>query len=364
MASLANWGIANDTITQLQNFVTPSNEARPLVRWWWVHGLVDPEEVRNEIGQLADAGFGGVELQDVHHSYNQGAVLGNLTEDGWAGPRWFEAVEASVDEIIKRNMRHDMALGPCWPLGVPGYTSDDVEAAKEIVFGKQLVNGTTYTGPIPEPWQDAADGVTKEELFSLQAWRLGEDSHGDAILLTLDKDSLVDLTDRVSNGNETITWSPPDNATWILLATRIRGTGQVPEDSPHSNEDVRVADHFAREATEAATKFWDERILPRIGDKLSASGSAVFEDSLELVATTHWTHRLPKEFLHRRGYNISTILPAFLLENSEPAFKFSDSAANEAAKNDFYDVLSSLYIEEHVRPLEKWTKSRGLRYRV
>lgn len=364
LATIASWGIGDHALSQLQGFIEPTNDARPLIRWWWIHGLVDNEEVLDEIGQIAKAGFGGIELQDVHHSYAQGTILGNLTEEGWAAPKWYEAVEVSTTETVKREMRHDMAIGPCWPMGVPGYTPDDIEAAKEIVFGKALVNGTSYSGPIPEPWQEAAEGVTKEELFALQGWKLGEAIDQDQTPLILEKDSLVDLKHLTTGENDNITWTPPDNGTWIILSTKVRGTGQVPEDSPHTATDIWVGDHFSSEATTAATGFWDRELLPRLGNALGAFNSAIFEDSLELVATTHWTPQLPNEFLHRWGYNIATILPSILLQDSEYAFAFSDTSFGEAAKHDYYDVLTSLYIEHHIKPLGKWAKSRGLRYRA
>ena len=45
--------------------------ARPKLRWWWPHCLVDPDEIRNEIDQMYAAGFGGAEINDVLSSTNE-----------------------------------------------------------------------------------------------------------------------------------------------------------------------------------------------------------------------------------------------------------------------------------------------------
>ncbi|WP_228684834.1 twin-arginine translocation signal domain-containing protein [Amycolatopsis thermoflava] len=51
-----------------QRFAAPGTDTAAKFRWWWPHGMVDLREIAREVDQIADAGFGGVEIQDVHHS--------------------------------------------------------------------------------------------------------------------------------------------------------------------------------------------------------------------------------------------------------------------------------------------------------
>src|SRR5690242_8196640 len=48
-------------------FADPPAPVRPRFRWWGPDGLVDPDEIAREIDQIAEAGFGGVEIAAVHH---------------------------------------------------------------------------------------------------------------------------------------------------------------------------------------------------------------------------------------------------------------------------------------------------------
>lgn len=44
-------------------FASPAKRYRPLVRWWWPGLEVEEAELRREVCDLDEAGFGGAELQ-------------------------------------------------------------------------------------------------------------------------------------------------------------------------------------------------------------------------------------------------------------------------------------------------------------
>jgi hypothetical protein len=230
---LASWGIASSTISTLTNFADPAYQYRPKIRWWWIHGIVDPTEIRREVDQISSAGFGGIEIQDVHHSILEGTVIGDLPTEGWGGPKWLDGLTTALNESNTKSLEHDLGFGPAWPLGVPGYGADDAPAAKEIAVGRTFVsNGTTYSGKVPDPLVKAKSGVSNHTIIYVQAWRVNSASNTSDSQVIIDQTTLIDLTANVTNGQ--ITWTPPDNATWLLLSAWLRGTGQVPEDSPRS----------------------------------------------------------------------------------------------------------------------------------
>jgi hypothetical protein len=80
-----------------------------------------------------------------------------------------------------------------------------------------------------------------------------------AVQVALDSNSLIGLTNKVSNGN--ITWTPPDNGTWLLISYRMRGTVQPSEAGPHNDPDGSVIDHFSQAGSEASIQFWENTIL-------------------------------------------------------------------------------------------------------
>lgn len=51
-------------------FQNPDNDAKPFVRWWIAPGRMSEEEVRKEMKNFADGGYGGVELQSLEMAKN------------------------------------------------------------------------------------------------------------------------------------------------------------------------------------------------------------------------------------------------------------------------------------------------------
>lgn len=351
--------LVNSAAELFNTFTNPPPEFRPMFRWWWPHGLVSPIEVATEIDQIADAGFGGVEIEDVHHSIKDD-VLDPLGH-GWATTPWTDAVYSALEQAKKRKIRTDIAVGPSWPASLPTITPDDDAAAKELVHGRAYLNSTnnfSFSGPLPASFQAAAEGVTSEILISVQAWRINSASKPTDRTLLLDPSTMIDLTSQVVEGS--LTWKAPSNDSWILMPFRARGSGQLPEAGPHTVPPSYVIDHFSPLGVNAVTQFWDSKILTT---KLHGIGS-LFEDSLEFEATTYWTPNFLSEFKQRMGYDILSLLPTIVREKEKFTLAFSDPEISRGVLNDFWDVLGSLYIENHVLPLQTWSKTHGISLRV
>ncbi|MEV4470777.1 hypothetical protein [Nonomuraea sp. NPDC049504] len=102
-----------------------------MVRWWWPDAHVTPSEIRREVDQLADAGFGGAEIAAVHHSISDKSVL-DPAKHGWGTPAWNAAVEAALDQAARRGVTIDLTIGPSWPAAVPTITPESEAACKEL----------------------------------------------------------------------------------------------------------------------------------------------------------------------------------------------------------------------------------------
>ncbi|MEU0039838.1 glycosyl hydrolase, partial [Streptomyces sp. NPDC006333] len=239
-------------------FAEPAREVRPKFRWWWPDGLVRPDEIRREIDQIADAGFGGAEIGAVHHSVTDTAVL-DTAHHGWGSASWVAGVEAALAQAARRGITVDLTIGPSWPAAVPGITPDSDAAVKELAYGTvTLAAGTAYSGAVPAPVYAAASGVTRQDLLLVQAARVNT-ANSTRKETGLDLDSVTDLSDAVTAG--TLTWTAPDDGTWVILSYWVRGSGQTPEGGPHTAPDAYVVDHFSAAGTRAVTDFWDDRLL-------------------------------------------------------------------------------------------------------
>jgi hypothetical protein len=156
-----------------RSFARPGLGTAAGFRWWWPHGLVDPAEVAREVDQVADAGFGVLEVADVTHSLRARGIDIDTETYGWGTPAWVEGVKAALTQAIKRNVRIDLTVGPSWPAAVPTITPDDPAACTELVHGRaDVAAGTTYDDVLPEPAVHASAGVNRQELVTVQAHRV------------------------------------------------------------------------------------------------------------------------------------------------------------------------------------------------
>jgi hypothetical protein len=337
-------------------------DARPGFRWWWPDGLVDPDEIRREIDQIADAGFGRVEIAGVHHSISDPSVL-DTAHHGWGSGPWVAGVEAALRQAARRGVTVDLTLGPAWPPSVPSITPDSPGAAKELVYGVTTVAaGATFTGPPPAPLSPAASGVTQQTLLAVQAFRL--DPANNARKITgLDQASLTDLTSKVSGGS--LTWTAPSDGPYLLFAHWVRGSGQQPERGPHTSPTAYVVDHFGAAGAQAIIDFWDSAILtPRLRALLRAAGGAIFEDSIELEsAGILWTPGLPAEFARRAGYDLIAHLPAVLQIKGNLQYAFAADVTAQV-RRDLSAVLTQLINENHFLRIRSWAHGLGLGLRA
>jgi hypothetical protein len=310
------------------------------------------------------AGFGGAEI-NTFHSTSEGLL--DPKGHGWGSKPWVDGVQAAYVHASTRDFQLDMAIGPAWPAALPGITPDDDVAAKELVHGIAVVSpGAKFEGPPPPPYQRPNPGVNVQKLLTVQAWKVNlppnfpNSTSGSSswiplpMVQYLDESSVKDLTDVVNDKG--LLWvPPPGNQVWVIIAYWERGTGQIPEASPHTVPPSYVIDHFSDAGLHAVTNYWDNHILnDDLRNLMRANHGSMFEDSLELQASTFWTPELMVEFRKRKGYELTSILPVLIRQWFFPVFTFTDEDKARGAINDYWDVLSELYIQEHLGPMKKW----------
>ncbi|BCL32862.1 hypothetical protein GCM10017557_77210 [Streptomyces aurantiacus] len=342
-------------------FADPGRAVRPKFRWWWPDGLVRPDEIRREIDQIADAGFGGAEIAAVHHSVTDTAAL-DTARHGWGTAAWVTGVEAALSQAARRGLTIDLTVGPSWPAAVPGITPDSEAAVKELAHGAATVApGATYTGPAPKPVHEAASGVREQRLLLVQAARVNT-ANSTRKETGLDLASVRDLTSDVTDG--ALNWTAPDDGTWVVIAYWVRGSGQTPEAGPHTDPPAYVVDHFSAAGTRAVTDFWEAHILtPAVRRLLKVSGGALFEDSIELETDgLQWTPGLPDAFLEHTGRSLLPLLPALILNNSNQVYAF-EAAVTRQIRHDFWETVSTLVNKHHFTALRTWAHSLGLQLR-
>uniref|UniRef100_UPI00082F40E4 glycosyl hydrolase n=1 Tax=Nocardioides jensenii TaxID=1843 RepID=UPI00082F40E4 len=359
-------------------FRKPGTASAAGFRWWWPHGLVDPTEIAREVDQVADAGFGHLEVADVTHSLRARDIEIDVATYGWGTAPWIAGVKAALARAAKREVRVDITVGPSWPAAVPTITPDDDAACTELVHGQaEVPAGTTYDAALPEPVVEAESSVTRATLVAVQAHRVTghvRDRNGVITSTLLAPESWIDLTDSVDGDH--LRWTAPAQpagATWVVLPTWRRGSGQEPEAGPHTSPRAYVVDHFSPLGAQAVIDLWEQRVLDgELRALLRAAGGNLFEDSLEIeTEATIWTPSFLDEFRKSRGYDLLPWLP-FVLEKKEK-YQFSlaasdgttvDNRRTNEIRDDYNQVLSDLYLDGHLRPVQEFARTLGLGIRI
>jgi hypothetical protein len=343
------------------DFATPSRAVQPKFRWWWPNALVDNAELQAELDQMADAGFGGAEIADVHHSAKQAL---DPAGHGWGTPAWTSAVQAALEKAKARGMTIDLTAGPSWPSAVPSITPDSPGAIKEMAYGiANVAAGQTFTGPAPVPAVAPAATATQKQLLYVQAAKVTVAGTPPSKAYTLDGASVQN----VAVGNDgAVSWTAPADGTWVLIAYWQRGSGQKPEGSAHTTPDSFVIDHFSQTGTKAITDFWDAHILtPEVRSLIRDAGGALFEDSLELETDSAlWTPDFVAAFEQQVGYSLLPYLPLVAKNDEKVVFNYTDSALSASVRRDINLVLTNLYNANHLKPLKAWANGLGLKLRV
>ena len=112
-----------------------TRESKPWTRWWWLGSAVDQPNLARELGAIAAAGFGGVEITPIYGA--KGAEERFLT---FLSPEYVQALEFTSAEAARLGLGVDMATGTGWPFGGPHVGPEDVElkiAGKDGRFDPQ-----------------------------------------------------------------------------------------------------------------------------------------------------------------------------------------------------------------------------------
>jgi hypothetical protein len=353
-----------------ENFAQPL-ATRPKIRWWLPLAPLRRDEIERELQDIAAAGFGGVEILGT--PLTPAAAPQTY---GFATPAWNDAMREILLGAKALGLTVDFTIGAVYPAATPALEPDDRATSQELVYGSVEIEGE-FDGPLPEPIIPSPSGVNDRRLVGVSAARITDDSHAGSIVL--DPDSLTEITAQVRAGK--LRWHAPTTGRWKIIASYARSAGHIVADITSSPS--RVVDHFSAAGTEAIIRLWDTKLLtPDVRTLIRESGSEVFEDSLHLSGFTLWTEQLLEEFERRRGYSLRPYLPVIYIGHLNEFFygirsnpgaevTIETPAAFELAngegrriRNDYYQVLSELYTEHHLKPLRTWFNSQGLRYRV
>jgi hypothetical protein len=323
---------SGDSIGALrQAFITPPDDSRMMVRWWWFGPSVTKEELERELRAMKAGGIGGVEVQPVYPLALDDPATG-FHNFPYLSDEFLGDLRFASDTARELGMRFDLTLGSGWPLGGPNIPVTEAAGMLRVVA---VPIGAETSVEVP-------DIVTGEKF--LAAFRVaapdGKIAPQGAVMIpaTSIHDGRVFLTTSVDQ----------NSARDVLFFIASRSGMQVKR--PALGAEGFVLDTYDHAAAETH--------LHTVGDKLLAALGpnppyAVFSDSLE-VYESDWTGDFLEQFQKRRGYDLTPYLPALV----------GDIGPNtDAIRHDWGKTLTELANDNYLTPFREWAEAHGTKFR-
>ncbi|MBE5762477.1 MAG: hypothetical protein E7334_10880, partial [Clostridiales bacterium] len=194
----------------------------------------------------------------------------------------------------------------------------------------------------------------------------------------LDFASLTDLSDRVIKTDDGyyLDFTAPDG-NWAIFVYWMHGTGQIASPSVSTNYTINYMDKYG---VEALIDYWEKVVLTDdMKSIISENGRGeIYMDSLELVTRGAggllWGYDLKKAFSDVKGYDITKYLPIITADRAryqskgDKAYDYTvDDDHLETAnkiRTDYYSLISELYCENVLKPLQSWLHTYGMKLRA
>ena len=285
-----------------------------------------------------------------------------------------------------------------------GYASPETyqrvsDAAKELDYATVLLKpGEKFSGGLPLPVKfdsvisdahGSAASYTTYQLQGVVSARLlspreqsGQDfgyaqGRGTGVL---DAATLTNISDKLVQNGEAymLDWTAPADGNYALFVYWMHGTGQTASPSVSTNYTINYIDKYG---IEALIDYWEEIVLTEeLKDAIRKSGRGeIYMDSLELTTFgaggLFWGYHIKREFKDRMGYDITKYLPLITTDGvritSERAKQYDYMASGdewtaraEKIRMDYYSVISDMYVENVLAPLQKWLHSLNMTLRA
>ena len=296
LALLASLGSQAQSHSGALSLPTPTQEAKPGVRWWWMGSAVDKENLKWNLDEYAKAGIGAVEITPLY------GVQGNDKNDiPYLSPKWMEMLKFVEEENKKVGIETDMATGTGWPFGGPWVPIN--EAACKAVFVDTIVD-------VKQKLMEIEFNVPQKER--------------DFAKLKLIKAYPVEGQNRKKR---------------VIALYESRTRQKVKRAAPGG--EGYVIDHFDSTAVANYLAHIDSAFVAN----KTPYPHTFFNDSYEVYGA-NWTPNLLTEFEKMHGYKLQDKFPEFL-------------DGDAVVVSDYRETLGDMLLHNFTEQWTKWANKRG-----
>jgi hypothetical protein len=349
--------------TLRQNFVSPPNEARPMVRWWWFGPTVVKPEILRELQQMKADGIQGAELAFVYP-----IVLDDPAKDlkslSFLSPEMLDDVTYAQAEGRKLGLRIDITLCSGWPYGGPHITLEEAATRLRLAEVPVPAGATAITVPTLAEGKSVTDLNDDGFVIDGRPKLAVGDSILSAVIVAAAAPPAA-APSRRNAGASPVAWDAasaqplPVAGSEIAITPSDKARTAVFFIQSHTGQQVKraavdangyVLDPFSREAIDRHLQEVGEPLLKAFG---ATPPYAIFSDSLEAFGAD-WTPKLPEEFKRRRGYDLIPHLPELVAGGTPEA---------DTVRHDYGKTLTELVNENYLQPIADWATAHHTKFR-
>ncbi|MDB4889604.1 MAG: glycoside hydrolase family 2 sugar binding protein [Gemmatimonadetes bacterium] len=285
-----------------------TREAKPWTRWWWLGSAVDSAGITAQLGELAAAGFGGVEVTVIY-----GAKGADSSYIPYLSRPWVDMIAHTATEAHRRGMGLDLPQGSGWRMGGPSVVPADANTSLSVRVDS-VAGGDTWHAQLTGRWLETAFAQSGDE---------------ERLAIPFDQG-------RVS-------WKAPPGK-WIIYVAETRFSGDNVKRPAPGGEGPSI-DPFSAKATANYLAMFSDRMssIPR------GAIRSYFHDSFEYTGDA--SSDLFTEFRKARGYSLGSEVPALAGRGDV------DHIAR--VKSDYRQTLDEMLLKNFVEHLTNWSHARG-----
>ncbi len=146
-----------------EQFLHPSDEAKPWTFWYWMFGAVSKEGITADLEAMKQAGLGGTYLMPIK-GVKEGPQYGGKAQQ--LSPEWWEMVRFSMEEADRLGLKLGMHICDGFALA-GGLWITPRESMQKVVWSDTIVNGGKLNNlclPRPEAYENYYEDIS---LFAL-----------------------------------------------------------------------------------------------------------------------------------------------------------------------------------------------------
>ncbi len=357
-----------------KNFVSPPDEARIWVYWFWLNGNISKEGITADLEAMSRVGIGGVLIMEV----DQGAPVGPVA---FMSDEWRELFKFMVSEAARLNIEVNMNNDAGWNGSGGPWVPLDKTMQVVVTSELQVAGGSIFDGVLAQPqangdfYRDIAVmafpspkdtvnmayrikdlGAKNMSWGGMYTGSLNVASEGEIPgEFIIGQGKIVDLTREMDSVGK-ISWAAPalpNSGNWTLIRFGHTFTGAKSHPAPATGAGPEC-DKLSKEGIEANYRGMIGKLVKDVGQLAGKTFAATHVDSWE-IGSQNWTPRMPEEFKRLRGYDMMPYLPVLtgrIVESEEISERFL---------RDVRQTVSDLLVENYIGHLRTLANNDGLR---